>query len=245
MKNDFKEFQDAREQNILALSQTEEQTGKGKALSAQLFDHQYTYNFDWMGVPIIQTPQDMVAIQEIIWKTKPDLIIEMGVARGGSLIFHASMSKLMSNNARVVGVDIDIRPHNRQVIEEHPLGDMITLIQGSSIDISTFEQVKKHVKPTDKVMVLLDSNHTHEHVLKELELYSPLVSKGCYLVVLDTIVEDVPDALSKDRPWGKGNNPKTAVHEFLKSSDRFEIDDFIHKKLVITCAPDGYLKCLK
>lgn len=242
---DFKEFQEARAKNIAALFQTEEQTGKGKALSAQLFDHQYTYNFDWMGVPIIQTPQDMVAIQEIIWATKPDLIIEMGVARGGSLIFHASMSKLMSNNARVVGVDIDIRPHNRQVIEEHPLGDMITLIQGSSIDISTFEQVKKHVRQTDKVMVLLDSNHTHEHVLKELELYSPLVSKGCYLVVLDTIVEDIPDAISKDRPWGKGNNPKTAVHQFLKSSDRFEIDDMIHKKLVITCAPDGYLKCVK
>lgn len=206
---------------------------------------EYMYNFDWLGLPIIQFPQDMVALQEIIWQTKPDIIIETGVARGGSIIFHASMLQLLNQDGKVIGVDIDIREHNRKAIEEHPLSFRINLIQGSSIDQSTVDQVKALLKPTDKVMVVLDSNHTHDHVLKELELYSPFVSQECYLVVLDTIVEDTPDELYPDRPWGKGNNPKTAVHAFMKTTDRFQIDEIIPNKLVLTAAPDGYLKCIK
>lgn len=205
----------------------------------------YTYNFDWLGLPIIQYPQDMVAIQEIIWKTKPDIIIETGVARGGSLILSASILHLLNSNGIVVGVDIDIRPHNRKAIEEHPLAHRIKLIQGSSIDISTVNQVKNFIKPEHKIMVILDSNHTHEHVLKELQFYAPLVTKGSYLVVMDTAIEDMPEDYFPDRPWGRGDNPKTAVHEFLESSDRFEIDESIHNKLLITVAPDGYLKCIK
>tara|TARA_R110002095_G_scaffold212443_1_gene201613 strand:- start:1148 stop:1882 length:735 start_codon:yes stop_codon:yes gene_type:complete len=242
MANDFKEFQDLRIKNIKALSLAEEESNKGIELCRQLFAHQYTYNFDWLGVPIIQTPQDILAIQEIMWKTKPTVIIETGVARGGSLIFYASILKLLNEGGRVIGIDIDIRDHNRDVIESHPLSDAVILMQGSSTDDRIIEAVKSKISPSDRVMVVLDSNHTHDHVLKELELYSPLVTRGCYLVVLDTVVEDIPEGLSENRPWGKGNNPKTAVHHFLKSTDQFLIDDQVHKKLVITCAPDGYLK---
>jgi cephalosporin hydroxylase len=205
----------------------------------------YQYNFDWLGLPIIQIPQDIVAIQEIIWKTKPDLIIETGVARGGSLILSASILHLLNGNGRVIGVDIDIRPHNREAIESHPLAHRISLVQGSSIDHSIVDQVKEHVKPGDRVMVILDSHHTHDHVLEELRLYSPLVTKECYLAVMDTVVEDMPEDYFPDRPWGKGNNPKTAVHAFMKETNRFEIDASIHNKLLITVAPDGYLKCIK
>lgn len=242
MANDFKEFQELRSKNIHALALAEKTSGKGAELCKQLFKHQYTYNFDWLGVPVIQTPQDIVAIQEIIWKTKPDVIVETGVARGGSLVLHASILKLLENDGWVIGVDIDIRDHNREVIEKHPLGKNIELIQGSSIDPEIVNDVKSRIKLSDKVMVILDSNHTHEHVLSELQLYSPLVTKNCYLVVLDTVVEDIPEGLSENRPWGKGNNPKTAVHEFLKSSGHFAIDEMVHKKLIVTCAPDGYLK---
>lgn len=205
----------------------------------------YTYNFDWLGLPIIQYPQDMVAVQEVIWETKPDIIIETGVARGGSLILSASILHLLNNNGRVIGVDIDIRPHNREAIENHPLAFRINLVQGSSTDAQIIEQVKSLISPNDKVMVILDSNHTHEHVLQELYAYSPLVSWGCYLVVMDTAIEDMPEDYFPDRPWGKGNNPKTAVHEFLKQTKRFEIDQSIQNKLLITVAPDGYLKCIK
>ena len=208
-------------------------------------DFKYTYNFDWLGLPIIQFPQDIIALQEIIWQTKPDIIIETGVARGGSIIFYASMLKLLNNNGKVIGVDIDIREHNRKAIENHPLSDNVSLIQGSSIDEKIVNQVKSHIKDQDKVMVILDSNHTHEHVLEELKFYSPFVTKDCYIAVMDTVIEDMPEDYFPDRPWGKGNNPKTAVHEFLKTNDRFEIDEYIHNKLLITVAPDGYLKCIK
>ena len=184
-------------------------------------------------------------MQEIIWRTKPDVIIETGVARGGSIIFHASMLHLLNGNGKVVGIDIDIRSHNRKAIEDHPLSFRVNLLQGSSIDVAMIEAVKKILKPNDKIMVILDSNHTHDHVLKELVLYSPFVTKGCYLIVLDTCVEDLPDNLFNNRPWGKGNNPKTAVQEFMKTTDRFEIDENIHNKLVLTAARDGYLKCIK
>lgn len=211
----------------------------------QSFKHKYPYHFDWLGLPIIQYPQDILAMQEIIWRTKPDLIIETGVARGGSLILSASILHLLNGKGHVVGVDIDIRPHNRQAIETHPLAHRISLIQGSSIDQTVVEQVKQFIKHGDRVMVILDSNHTHEHVFEELRLYNPLVTKGCYLAVMDTVVEDMPESYFTDRPWGKGDNPKTAVHAFLKETDRFEIDQSIHNKLLITVAPDGYLKCIK
>lgn len=206
--------------------------------------HKYTYNFSWLGRPIIQFPQDLAALQEIIWDTKPDLIIETGIAHGGSLIFHASMLQLLGNDGRVLGVDIDIRDHNRAEIEAHPMFERIEMIQGSSIDGSTADQVRMIAGGAKRVMVVLDSNHTHAHVERELELYAPLVTKDCYLVVCDTLIEDMPAGSFPDRPWDKGNNPATAVREFLSATDRFEVDTTIDAKLQISVAPGGYLKCM-
>jgi len=229
----------------------------------------YVYNFTWMGRPIIQLPQDMQAFQEVVWDVKPDLIIETGIAHGGSLIFSASLLALLDyadavHNGgvvdpqkparRVLGVDIDIREHNRIAVEAHPMASRIDMIQGSSVADDVMEQVRAAAQKAKKVLVCLDSNHTHEHVLAELERYAPLVSKGSYCIVFDTIVEDLPAELYPDRPWAPGDNPKTAVHAYLKSlqqkpqlaadgdSLRMEIDYTIEDKLLLTVAPDGFLK---
>lgn len=207
--------------------------------------YKYSYSFSWLGRPIIQFPQDMIAIQEIVWEVKPDLIIETGIAHGGSLIFLASVLELLGGDGRVLGVDVDIRDHNRLEIEKHPMCKRITMIEGSSIDETVVRQVREFASNKQRIMLLLDSNHTHEHVLQELQLYSPLVTVGSYLVVFDTVIEDMPEGFFPERAWDKGNNPKTAVWEFLKTNDRFVIDKAIENKLVITVAPDGYLKCVK
>ena len=206
--------------------------------------HKYSYNFTWLGRPIIQYPQDMVAMQEIIWEVKPDLIIETGIAHGGSLIFYASILELVGDGGQVLGIDIDIREHNRVEIEKHPMFKRITMIEGSSLDKDIAKQVRDFAKDKKQILVVLDSMHTHDHVLKELKFYSPLVTKGSYLVIFDTIIEDMPEDFFPDRPWGKGNNPKTAVWEFLKNNKCFEIDKMIENKLLITVAPGGYLKCI-
>lgn len=205
----------------------------------------YDYHFTWLGRPIIQLPQDMFAMQELIWNIKPDIVIETGIAHGGSLIFYASILELIGENGKVLGVDIDIREHNRTAIEQHPMFKRIEMIEGSSTDEKLVSKVFNFAKDYQKIIVVLDSNHTHDHVLRELELYSPLVQKGNYLVVFDTLIEDIPDNAFTDKPWGKGNNPKTAVYEFLKTNRRFEIDDDINAKLLLSVAPDGYLKCVK
>lgn len=207
--------------------------------------HKYAYNFRWMGRPIIQFPQDMIAMQELIWDIKPDLIIETGIAHGGSVLYYASLLELIGGEGYVLGVDIDIRAHNRAEIEAHPMSKRLQMIQGSSIDPQTVRQVAEHARGKKRVLLILDSNHTHEHVLAELRAYSPFVTKGSYMVVFDTLLEDMPDDLLGDRPWGKGNNPKTAVREFLLESNRFEIDERMVSKLLITVAPDGYLRCVR
>jgi len=209
--------------------------------------YEYSYHFSWLGRPVIQFPQDLLALQEVVWNVQPDLIIEAGIAHGGSLIFYAFLLELIGNNGEVVGIDIDIREHNKAAICEHPLHKRIVMIQGSSTDELVVDQVRHIVRSKDKrrVMVVLDSNHTRDHVLSELRLYSPLVSKGSYLVVMDTIIEDMPEDFSQDRPWGRGDNPKTAVAEFMRENERFEVDWVITNKLLITVAPGGYLKCIK
>ena len=207
--------------------------------------HKYAYNFTWMGRPLIQFPQDMIAMQEIVWRVRPDLIIETGVAHGGSLIYYSSLLELLGNNGRVIGVDIDIREHNRIELEKHPMFKRLDLIQGSSIDPAVADKVARLAEGRKSVLVVLDSNHTHDHVLNELKLYAPLVTRGSYLVVFDTLIEDMPDEFFADRPWGKGNNPKTAVREFMTTTDRFAIDKEIDAKLLITVALDGYLRCIK
>ena len=220
----------------------------------------YTYHFEFLGRPIIQYPQDMVAMQELIWQIKPDLIIETGIAHGGSLIMSASMLALLDlceaikegktlnpaeSRRKVLGIDIDIRAQNRAAIEAHPMASRIQMIQGSSIDPEIVEQVHAIASRHQRILVCLDSNHTHAHVLAELEAYASLTSVGSYCVVFDTIIEDIPADMFSDRPWGPGNNPKTAVWEYLKSHPEFEIDKSIQHKLLITVAPDGYLKRVK
>lgn len=236
---------------------------------SKAIQQKYMYNFTFLDRPIIQTPMDMIAMQELIWQVRPDLIIETGIAHGGSLIMSASMLALLdyceavergtlldpgASHRRVLGIDIDIRQHNQAAIEAHPMARHITLIQGSSIDPDVISQVHAYASHYQRILVCLDSNHTHAHVLAELEAYAPLVSPGSYCVAFDTIIEDLPDTMYPDRPWSKGNNSKTAVWEYLQrlSSEgrmaadgkplRFEIDTILEHKLLITTSPDGYLK---
>ncbi len=218
---------------------------------------QYSYNFRVLGRPVIQYPQDIVAIQELIWQIKPDLIIETGIAHGGSLILSASMLALLdycdavengelldpkATKRRVLGIDIDIRAHNRAAIEAHPMAHRIDMIQGSSIAPEVIAQVQAQAAGYERVVVILDSNHTHAHVLAELQAYAPLVSKGSYCVVFDTVIEDLPAGMYPDRPWDVGNNPKTAVREYLAQNSNFEVDEDMEAKLLITVAPGGYLR---
>lgn len=225
-------------------------------LSASV-QRQYSYNFAWMNRPIIQYPQDIVAMQELIWNIRPDLIIETGVAHGGSLILSASMLALLDmadaietqtalhpwhSKRKVLGIDIDIRAHNRTAIEEHPMSTRIKMIQGSSIAAEVIAQVRQIAVGYQRILVCLDSNHTHEHVLAELQAYAPLTSVGSYCVVFDTLIEDMPANSYPNRTWGPGNNPKTAVWEYLNTHSEFEIDKTIQNKLLITVASDGYLK---
>ncbi len=211
-------------------------------LIARTLPYRWSYNFSWLGRPVIQFPPDLIAIQELIWTVRPDLVIETGIAHGGSLIHSASILELLGGGGRVLGVDIEIRPHNRAAIDAHPLRKRIDMIEGSSIDEAVAGRVKTAARAKERVLVILDSMHTHEHVLKELELYAPLATAGSYCVVLDTIIEDLPEDAYADRPWGKGDNPKTAVRAFVKSDPRFEIDREFEARLLITCAPDGFLK---
>lgn len=209
----------------------------------------YSYHFSWLGRPIIQYPQDIVAMQELIWKVQPDLIIETGIAHGGSLIFYASILELNaicggSSNGHVLGIDIDIRKHNRIAIEHHPIYKLgrISMIEGSSIDVDIIKRVKNFAANYTRIMVILDSNHTHEHVFAELEAYAPLVSKDSYCIVFDTIIEQMPENAYPQRPWGKNDNPASAAKQFLYRHPEFQADNDIDNKLLISVAPGGYLK---
>lgn len=222
-----------------------------------IVDQRYTYNFSFMGRPIIQLPQDMVAMQELIWSVKPDLIIETGIAHGGSIVFSAAMLSLLEYcsavekgqcidptkpQGKVLAIDIDIRQHNRDAISRHPMANRITMIQGSSIDSEVIAEVAKVASAHKTVMVCLDSNHTHDHVLKELEAYAPLVSVGSYCVVFDTAVEYIEKDAFPDRPWGPGNSPLTAVNSFLEGNANFSVDKEIDSRLLLSVAPGGYLR---
>lgn len=243
--NDFQQFEAQNRGAIEAMGKDAELHRLTQAWFERATAHQYSYHFRWMGLPIIQFPQDIVAMQELLWVVKPDLVIETGVARGGSLAFYASLLELIGGSGRVVGIDVDIRPHNRAAIEAHPMARRIELIQGSSVDPATVAQVRERVGSRQRVLVALDSNHTHDHVLRELELYSPFVTPGSYLVVFDTCIERTPPELIGERPWRKGDNPWTAVQSFLRGTDRFMVDTGLEDKLQITVCSGGFLKCLK
>lgn len=220
----------------------------------------YPYNFFWLGRPVIQFPQDLAAVQELVWRVKPDLIVETGIAHGGSLVFSASLLAMLDycealeqgrplnpseTRRRVLGIDIDIRARNREAVEAHPLSHHIEMMQGSSIDAHVIEKVRTYAKAFRRIFVCLDSNHTRAHVLTELRAYAPLVSPGSYCVVFDTIVEDMPESMFLDRPWSPKNSPGSAVRDFLAETDRFVVDADVHDKLLLTCNPRGYLKCVK
>jgi len=245
MNDKLKEFNEEKLERIHLQRLNTELLESSKSFMEGTILSMYSYNFSWLGVPIIQYPQDMIAMQEIIWEVQPDLIIETGIAHGGSIVYYGSLLELIGKEGLVVGIDIDIRKHNRDLIEAHPMFKRIHMIEGSSVCKETIEQVAKIASTKKKIMVCLDSNHTHEHVLEELKQYSPFVSIESYCVVFDTVVEDMTDDLFSDRPWGKGNNPKTAVWEFLKTNSDFIIDKNIEQKLLVTSAPDGYLKRVK
>lgn len=250
------EFRREREVRI-ASNRGSELASAAAAFMAASVVPKYSYNFEWLGRPIIQYPQDIVAFQEIVWKVRPDLIIETGIAHGGSLILSASLLAMLDycdavskgcvvdpkqSRRKVVGIDIEIRKHNEAAVREHPFAALIKMIEGSSTDRRIVAQVKELAKKHQTVLVSLDSNHSHEHVLAELEAYAPLVSVGSYCIVFDTFVEDLDQHLVGDRPWGPGDSPKTAVREFLKHNADFSIDGQIDNKLLITVAPGGFLR---
>lgn len=255
--NEYESFCLSRAKSIKEMSNSSDLKDLGLGFIAESAKFNYTYNFEWMGRPIIQFPQDILAMQELIWNVKPDLIIETGIAHGGSLVMSASMLALLNysdaitnktvmdphkSQRKVLGIDVDIRAHNRREIEKHPMSHMIEMIEGSSVAPEIIRQVKNIAKNYKRVLVCLDSNHTHEHVLTELKNYAPLVSPGSYCIVFDTIIEEMPKDMFPGRPWGVGNNPKTAVKEYLQSNSEFEIDEQTENKLVISVATDGYLK---
>ncbi len=236
-------FDDEVRNRIRAQADNKALKATSDAFIRQSIEARYSYNFSWMGRPIIQYPQDMVAMQEILWQLQPDLVIETGIAHGGSLVLYASILELIGKG-RVLGVDIDIRAHNRAAIEAHPMARRIDMIQGSSIDPGIVAEVSRRADGR-RTLVVLDSNHTHDHVLAELRAYAPLVSVGSYCVVFDTVVEHLPAGSYPDRPWDAGNNPKTAVAAFLSERDDFEVDDGCEAKTLITAAPGGYLKRIR
>ena len=245
-KTDEAERFDAEvKENIAGLKNDQDVQALSRVWLREITRHKYAYNFNWMGRPIIQFPQDMIAMQEIIWQVRPDLIIATGIAHGGSLIYYASLLEMFGGDGYVLGIDIDIRRHNREAIETHPMYKRIEMIEGSSVSDEVIKAVAGHVQDKKAVLVVLDSNHTHGHVLAELHVYAQHVTTNSYIVVFDTLLDDMPDDLVQDRPWGPGDNPKTAVKEFLQGTDAFEVDKDIESKILITVAPDGYLRRVK
>lgn len=247
MHDDRQEFEQQRRQRSLALGSDTDAFAKSIEALLAIDRHGYAYMWTWLGLPIIQLPADVMATQEVIWATKPDVIIETGVARGGSIIFMASLLEIIGKG-QVIGVDIDIRAHNRQSIEAHPLSKRCVLIQGSSVGDDTLAAVRKAIAPGASVMVVLDSDHSRAHVLAELRAYAPLVTKGCYLVVADTLLghlDETQAPTNRSQMLSKGDEPLAALHDYLAETDRFEVDPVINGKLVMSSSPGGYVLCTK
>lgn len=244
MTDDRDEFQTQSRSKALAMGADPEIQRLDRELTIVSDEHDYSYMWNWLGLPIIQMPADIVVTQEIIWQNRPQVIIETGVARGGSVVLHASMLQLIGEG-QVVAVDIDIRPHNRAAVEEHPLAYRVTLIEGSSVEADVLDQLEAAIGDAERVMVVLDSNHTHEHVLAEIELYTRFVTPGQFMIVADTLVEDLPYQEHRPRPWGPGDNPKTAVDQYLKENPGvYEVDEVVNSKLLLTSSRGGYLRKL-
>lgn len=243
--NEIEKFEEERSLRITGYRKKASLLQAASSFVHESIREKYSYNFSWMGRPIIQYPQDMIAMQEIIWAGKPDLIIETGIAHGGSLIYYASLLELIGGQGEVIGIDLDIRSHNRKEIVQHPMYRRITMMEGSSTDERIVQKVHEFSRGKERILVCLDSNHTHDHVLREMELYAPLVTLNSYLVVFDTIIGKLSEDLFPDRPWNLEDNPSTAVGEFLNKNKSFRVDDELEKKLLITVVPGGYLRRIK
>jgi cephalosporin hydroxylase len=240
-EDDRAQFEATRRQAAAGMAADEAIAEQALALNAAVDRHDWSYQWSWLGLPVIQMPPDIVALQEIIWETRPQLVIETGIARGGSLMLSASILELIGEGS-VLGIDVDIRAHNREAIAAHPLARRIRMLEGSSLDEAVVAQARAAASDLARVMVILDSSHTHEHVLAELRAYAQLVTVGQFLVVADTFIDDIPPQDHRPRPWGPGNNPATALRAWLGESDGFEPDPFVNAKLLITASPGGYLR---
>jgi cephalosporin hydroxylase len=243
-QDDRARFEAARRGAAARMAADEALAADALAVNVAADRYDWSYQWSWLGVPVIQMPPDLVVLQEIIWETRPQLVIETGIARGGSLVFSASLLELLGEG-EVLGIDIDIRPHNRAAIAAHPLAHRIRTIEGSSVEETVVEEARRAALAVERVMVILDSDHTHDHVLAELRAYGPLVTVGQFLVVADTFVEDIPSQEHRPRPWGPGNNPATALRAWLRESDGFEPDAFVNAKLLLTASPGGYLRRIR
>ena len=241
MADDRAEFERTKREAAARMAADESLASKALELNAASDRHDWSYQWSWLGLPVIQLPPDIVALQEVIWETRPELVIETGIARGGSLVLYASILELVGEG-EVLGIDIDIRAHNREAIEAHPLARRIRMVEGSSLDEQVVEEARAAAGQVERVMVVLDSNHTHEHVLGELRAYGPLVTVGQFLVVADTFVEQMPLQEHRPREWGPGNNPATALRAWLDEAEGFEPDPFVNAKLLLTASPGGYLR---
>jgi cephalosporin hydroxylase len=241
MADDRAEFERTKREAAARMAADEELAAKALDLNAAADRHDWSYQWSWLGLPVIQMPPDIVALQEVIWETRPQLVIETGIARGGSLVLYASILELLGEG-EVLGIEVDIRAHNREAIEAHPLAKRIRMIEGSSLNDDIVARARAAAAEAERVMVVLDSNHTHEHVLGELRAYGRLVTVGQFLVVADTFVEQIPAQEHRPREWGPGNNPATALHAWLDEVDGFEPDPFVNSKLLLTASPGGYLR---
>jgi cephalosporin hydroxylase len=229
-------------QRSAAMASDPEVIAAVRTLNAKAFEYKYYLNFRWLGRPIVQYPQDVIALQEIVWDTRPTLIVETGVAHGGSLILYASLFELMQLPGEVVGVEIELRAHNAAAIRAHPMSGRIRVVEGSSIDPAVVAQVAEIARGHERVMVVLDSHHAHEHVAAELEAYAPLVTSGNYLVVMGTAVGDLPASLDIQRPWNHERNPRTALHAWLAQGQPFDVDEGLSQRLILSDGPGGYLR---
>ena len=239
------EFIDINLKAADAMSKDQNLQNDAKNVLIKADEHRWIHQGSWLGEPLLNLPQDMVALQDIIWRTKPDFIIEVGVAWGGGILFEAMLLDYIDGK-KVIGLDIFIPSDLRKRIMNHKkLSDRIELVEGDSTSEETIRKVKTILNGSKKVLVILDSYHTHDHVMNELKTFSQFVGKGHYLICGDTIVEHVPIQKHRPRPWGPGNNPGTAVRQFLVENDSFEIDEDLEKKLLLTCHPGGYLKAVK
>jgi cephalosporin hydroxylase len=256
MNDPLESFRQERTTARRALASDTEAAELGRRWMNRVNPLKYPYQFDWLGRPLIQYPQDVVAMQELVWRTRPTLIVETGIAHGGSLVLSGSLLALVeyctaaeqgtvvdprNPQGRVLGIDVDIRAHNRRLIEAHPLAGRIEMLEGSSVDPAVVATVRQRAAGEPRVLVCLDSNHTHAHVLAELEAYAELVTPGSYLVVCDTVIAELDPGLFPDRPWGHGDNPRSALEAFLATHPEFQPDPEF-AKLLVGSNPGGYLR---